>query len=550
VRVSALKCVAAILPLLDETTVVSAVLPTLRRVRDQDHTPAVVMCSLGCYELIAKRLLPSALARHLLPGYARTAHVRAELEGKRGGVRLLIFACRVSVPVSRCPCHKNAPALCVCLCCVRPLASRLIPLLDEKALNLKQFEMVASRVTAVTAQVIAARRHELGQYDDAGAAAQAAAAVQGVAGSNAFGDLSGNGGGGSGGSGGSSSWNAAPAASGVAAAALAPPHAASAPAAADWAVPAPAAAKTTFSAAGGAGDWSGAFGGTAAAQAPPLLPLRNAAATPEPPASTGSGFGDGGRSYGSSKSSSFGGGFGGSGGGADDDPFASICDKESACGSNGSGLSESGSGGFGSCSPTAGSMAAAGSSSLGVGSMGSLGVGFTRTGSGFGDGGDSFGVSSRSSSSSSSSSGGGSDDFSGYSGMGSGFSGFGGPSAASPPPFAAAPTAGGFGGFGAMSSGLPRSGSGGMGGGLLTPGASAGFPAPPQPSFGVGLGGCGGLSVEQQMAETQRQIALLQSQLGQGAPPGPPTVQPQRGGSMGGSSASGNINIGNAFDFI
>ena len=85
VRVSALKCVAAILPLLDETTVVSAVLPTLRRVRDQDHTPAVVMCSLGCYELIAKRLLPSALARHLLPGYARTAHVRAELEGKRGG---------------------------------------------------------------------------------------------------------------------------------------------------------------------------------------------------------------------------------------------------------------------------------------------------------------------------------------------------------------------------------------------------------------------------------------------------------------------------------
>ena len=68
VRVSALKCVASILPLLDETTVVHAVLPTLRKVRDADHTPAVVMCSLGCYELIAKRLLPSALARHLLPG--------------------------------------------------------------------------------------------------------------------------------------------------------------------------------------------------------------------------------------------------------------------------------------------------------------------------------------------------------------------------------------------------------------------------------------------------------------------------------------------------
>lgn len=68
VRVSALKCVASILPLLDETTVVHAVLPTLRKVRDADHTPAVVMCSLGCYELISKRLLPSALARHLLPG--------------------------------------------------------------------------------------------------------------------------------------------------------------------------------------------------------------------------------------------------------------------------------------------------------------------------------------------------------------------------------------------------------------------------------------------------------------------------------------------------
>lgn len=41
---------------LDEATLTSKALPTLQIVRDRDHTPAVTMCSLGCYDLIAKKL--------------------------------------------------------------------------------------------------------------------------------------------------------------------------------------------------------------------------------------------------------------------------------------------------------------------------------------------------------------------------------------------------------------------------------------------------------------------------------------------------------------
>ena len=72
-------------------------------------TPALVMCVLGCYDACAKRLgeadAPSRLARDVLPV--------------------------------------------------------LMPLLDEKALNAKQFEMVATRVEAMLSRVVAARRHEL-----------------------------------------------------------------------------------------------------------------------------------------------------------------------------------------------------------------------------------------------------------------------------------------------------------------------------------------------------------------------------------------------------
>ena len=89
VRVHALKCIGEMLPLLDEAAVVKMILPTLRVAREKDHTPAVIMCTLGCYDIVAKRLQPSSLARHVLPG--------------------------------------------------------LVPLLDEKSLNAKQFEMVATR---------------------------------------------------------------------------------------------------------------------------------------------------------------------------------------------------------------------------------------------------------------------------------------------------------------------------------------------------------------------------------------------------------------------
>jgi|MDSY01.2.fsa_nt_gb hypothetical protein len=105
VRVHALKCIGEMLPLLDEAAVVKMILPTLRVAREKDHTPAVIMCTLGCYDIVAKRLQPSSLARHVLPG--------------------------------------------------------LVPLLDEKSLNAKQFEMVATRVETILHDVVASRRAEV-----------------------------------------------------------------------------------------------------------------------------------------------------------------------------------------------------------------------------------------------------------------------------------------------------------------------------------------------------------------------------------------------------
>lgn len=96
-RVHALKTVGALVPFLDEASIAKFLIPTLRVVRERDHTPAVTMCALGCYDLVAKKLSVGGLARHVLPG--------------------------------------------------------IIPLLDEKALNAKQFEMVVGRVQSMMDQV-------------------------------------------------------------------------------------------------------------------------------------------------------------------------------------------------------------------------------------------------------------------------------------------------------------------------------------------------------------------------------------------------------------
>jgi hypothetical protein len=64
------------------------------------------MCTLGCYDIVAKRLQPSSLARHVLPG--------------------------------------------------------IVPLLDEKSLNAKQFEMVVARVNSMIQKVVSMRRSEVG----------------------------------------------------------------------------------------------------------------------------------------------------------------------------------------------------------------------------------------------------------------------------------------------------------------------------------------------------------------------------------------------------
>ena len=83
------------------------VLPALRdSVRLVHGQPALAMCVLGCFDLVAKRLPEqSRILRDVLPS--------------------------------------------------------LIPLLDEKALNARQFDMVAGRVEAMLASAIQARRGEL-----------------------------------------------------------------------------------------------------------------------------------------------------------------------------------------------------------------------------------------------------------------------------------------------------------------------------------------------------------------------------------------------------
>ena len=105
IRVHALKCLGKVLPFLEEIIVIKMVLPTLRVLRDKDHTPAVVMCTLGCYDVIAKQLQQSSLARHVLPG--------------------------------------------------------IVPLLDEKSLNIKQFEMIVTRVQSILNRVVVGRRSEM-----------------------------------------------------------------------------------------------------------------------------------------------------------------------------------------------------------------------------------------------------------------------------------------------------------------------------------------------------------------------------------------------------
>ena len=109
-RVTAHKALAAALdrpPATPPEVLMRVVLPALRdSVRLVHGQPALAMCVLGCFDLVAKRLPEqSRILRDVLPS--------------------------------------------------------LIPLLDEKALNARQFDMVAGRVEAMLASAIQARRGEL-----------------------------------------------------------------------------------------------------------------------------------------------------------------------------------------------------------------------------------------------------------------------------------------------------------------------------------------------------------------------------------------------------
>lgn len=109
-RVTAHKALAAALdrpPATPPEVLMRVVLPALRdSVRLVNGQPALAMCVLGCFDLVAKRLPEqSRILRDVLPS--------------------------------------------------------LIPLLDEKALNARQFDMVANRVEAMLQAAIAARRREV-----------------------------------------------------------------------------------------------------------------------------------------------------------------------------------------------------------------------------------------------------------------------------------------------------------------------------------------------------------------------------------------------------
>ena len=108
-RVLALKALASALerPTATPTdTLQRVVAPALSKAtRTVGGQPALAMCVLGCFDLLAQRM-PDNIARHVLPA--------------------------------------------------------LMPMLDEKALNLKQFDMVVARVQAMLSKVVEQRRKELG----------------------------------------------------------------------------------------------------------------------------------------------------------------------------------------------------------------------------------------------------------------------------------------------------------------------------------------------------------------------------------------------------
>lgn len=109
-RVQALKTLGAVIDRPSATppeTLDKVVAPALGKlVANLDGKPALAMCALGCFDALARRLTPDALACKLLPALA--------------------------------------------------------PMLVEKALNAKQFDMVVARVEKVLNSVVTARRAELG----------------------------------------------------------------------------------------------------------------------------------------------------------------------------------------------------------------------------------------------------------------------------------------------------------------------------------------------------------------------------------------------------
>lgn len=109
-KVQALKTIAACLERPTATppeTLDSIIAPSLAKlVTNIDNKPALAMCILGCFDALAKRLKSDKLATTLLPALA--------------------------------------------------------PMLEEKSLNSKQFEMVVSRLEGILTSVVSARREEIG----------------------------------------------------------------------------------------------------------------------------------------------------------------------------------------------------------------------------------------------------------------------------------------------------------------------------------------------------------------------------------------------------
>ena len=108
VRVNALVCLGKSYRVYGKDALFKGILPTLQKCLEIDKTPAVIMCVIGCYDMLLKDVDAECVSKKILPG--------------------------------------------------------LVPLLYHRDLSQAQFEKIASRVSSMTTKVIDTRKMEFGGF--------------------------------------------------------------------------------------------------------------------------------------------------------------------------------------------------------------------------------------------------------------------------------------------------------------------------------------------------------------------------------------------------